>query len=119
MALLAGEALFVEEKVNHDVLRVECDHVQLVGKNGRLEIKLAADVVEQSELGRHLDIGLLDLLERIDKMVEDGAVVPEHRGPLFIGGAISLIADLDRLRPKRILVDPIPDLCRKTQKRRV
>jgi hypothetical protein len=113
MTLRARETLLMEEEIDHDVGRVKCDCAQLVRKDGRLEVQLSANIVEQSETLGDLDMRLLFLLEGVGHPAEDSAVILEHRLLVLEG----LVANLDRLRPQRILVNPVANLCWKTQER--
>jgi hypothetical protein len=111
MTLRARETLLMEEEIDHDVGRVKCDCAQLVRKDGRLEVQLSANIVEQSETLGDLDIRLLFLLEGVGHPAEDSAVILEHRLLLLEG----LIANLDRLRPQCILVNSVANFRWKTQ----
>jgi hypothetical protein len=56
------------------------------------------------------------VLERVDELVVDSAVIPKHRHHLLTAALVRLIVNLDCVASKNF-VDLIANLCRKTQER--
>jgi len=124
VALLASETLLSDEEVEHGNVLLEGDHVELERERAGLEVELPADMVEQREASRGLDTGQLAESVGIDLLVEDCAMVLEHRYDLrervpLVVRAVGLVSDPDGVSSKDVLKDPVADFSWQSQQRRV
>lgn len=124
LALLASETLLMDEEVEHGVMLLEGDHVELERERTGLQVELPADIVEKREASRGLDIGQLAEFVWVDLLVEDCAVVFEYRYDLrervvFVIRAVGLVSDPDRVSSKDVLTDPVADFSWQSEQGRV
>lgn len=93
------------------MVRFESDPVQLERERSRLDVELSADVVEQREFYKCLDVQQPGVFVWIEKPIVDSAVVLERGNDVtelvvLVFRAIGLIANLDRVSSKHVSIDP-------------